>query len=150
VVRVLVWDPAHFVMVRRMLEGIRERAEDRPLVPPAVQFVARVGWILAAAGLLALFLAHRHFWAWFGATLLLLVPPFLGTADLEAILAGFLAIGVTLTGAVAFGSRWWSAYLLIASLVLLVLLLAPDAYARLDSSSWDWRRSRWWSLCLAR
>lgn len=31
--RALVWDLAHFVMVHRMLEGIKERAEARSLVP---------------------------------------------------------------------------------------------------------------------
>jgi hypothetical protein len=41
----------------------------------------------------------------------------------------FLAIGITLAGALAFGRRLWSVYLLIASCVAPVLLLAPDAYA---------------------
>jgi hypothetical protein len=62
VARVLVWDPAHFVMVHRVLEGIKERAEARPLVPVGVQVVARLGWLLAAAGLLAMFAAHRRWW----------------------------------------------------------------------------------------
>ena len=30
----LLWDPMHFVMEQRMLQGIKERAEGRPLVPP--------------------------------------------------------------------------------------------------------------------
>jgi hypothetical protein len=128
-IRVLIWDPAHFVMVHRVLVGIAERAEGRPLVPPALQFAARVGWLLAGATLLGVFLAHRRWWPWLALPALALVPPFLASGDLEAILAGFLAIGITLAGALAFGRRWWSVYLLIASFVALVLLLAPDAYA---------------------
>jgi hypothetical protein len=60
-----------------------------------------------------------------------LVPPFVASVDLDSALAGFPAIGITITiaGALAFGPRWWPAYLLIASFVALVLLLAPDAYA---------------------
>jgi hypothetical protein len=128
-IRVLFWDPAHFVMVHRVLEGIRERAEGRTLVTPAFQFVARVGWLLAGATLLGVFLAHRRWWPWLALPALALAPPFLASGDLEATLAGFLAIGITLAGALAFGRRWWSAYLLIASCVAMVLLLAPDAYA---------------------
>jgi hypothetical protein len=43
-------------------------------------------------------------------------------------LAGFLAIGIGVSGALVFGRRWWPAYLLIASAVLLVLILTPDAW----------------------
>jgi hypothetical protein len=129
VVRVLLWDPAHFVMVRRVLEGIKERAEGRPLVPGAVQVAARLGWLLAGAGLLGLFLARRRWWPWLTVPALVLLPPFLASRDPVASLAGFLAIGLTLAGALALGRRWWPAHLLLASVVLLVLLLAPDAYA---------------------
>jgi hypothetical protein len=128
-VGVLIWDPAHFVMVHRVLEGIKERAEGRPLVPEAVQFAARLGWLLAGAGLLGVFLAQRGWWPWLAPPALVLVPPLLASRDLDATLAGFLAIGITVAGALAFGHRWWPAYLLIAACVLLVLLFAPDAHA---------------------
>lgn len=52
-VQIPVWHPAHFVMVHRVLEGIKERAEGRSLVPDALQLIARIGWVLAGAGLLA-------------------------------------------------------------------------------------------------
>jgi hypothetical protein len=55
---------------------------------------------------------------------LILTPPLLATRDLGAALAGFLAIGISLSGALTFGRRWWPAYLIIATAVL----LAPDAY----------------------
>jgi hypothetical protein len=80
-----------------------------------VQVVARLGWLLAAAGLLAMFAAHRRWWPWLALPILVLVPPYLATRDLD--------------GALAFGRRWWPAYLLLASVVLLILLLTPDAYA---------------------
>jgi hypothetical protein len=129
VVRVVVWDPAHFVMVHRVMEGIKERAEGQPLVAPALQILARIGWLLAGASLLGLFLAHRRWSPWLATAVLVLVPPLLATGDLDSVLAGFLAIGITVAGALAFGRWWWPAYLLIATAVLLVLLLTPDAYA---------------------
>jgi hypothetical protein len=58
-----------------------------------------------------------------------LAPALLASGDWEAALAGFLALGIALGGALAWGRRWWPAFLLIAAAVLLVLLLAPDAYA---------------------
>jgi hypothetical protein len=129
VTRLLAWDPAHFVMVRRMLEGVRERAEGRPLVPGAAQLGARIGWLLAGAAVLGAFAAHRRWWAWLALPAVVLTPPLLAAGDWDATLAGFLALGITLGGALAFGRRWWPAYVLLASAVLLVLLLAPDAYA---------------------
>ena len=103
-IRVPVWDPAHFVMVRRVLEGIKERAEDRPLVSAGVHIAARVGWLLAGASLLGVFLMHRRWWPWLGLPALVLVPPYLATGDLDATLAGFLAIGITVAGALALGA----------------------------------------------
>src|SRR5262249_45750573 len=43
-VMALVWDPMHFVMEQRMLQGIKERAEGQPLVPAAVEVAAHLGW----------------------------------------------------------------------------------------------------------
>jgi membrane protease YdiL (CAAX protease family) len=51
------------------------------------------------------------------------------TGDLSSVLAGFLAAGITVAGFLAFGWRWCAPYVLIASAVALVLLLAPDSYA---------------------
>lgn len=126
---VLVWDPAHFVMVHRVLEGIKERAEGQPLVPEGVQMIARLGWLLASAALLGLFLAHRRWWPWLTLPGLVLAPSYLASRDVEAAMAGFLAIGITVAGALALGRSWWPAYLLITAGVLLILLLTPDAYA---------------------
>jgi hypothetical protein len=127
-VSALVWDPMHFVMEQRMLCGIKERAEGRPLVPAALILAARIGWLLAGACLLALFLARRGWRAWVLLPVALALPVVHSTGDWQAALAAFLAIGITLLGALAFGSRWWPPWLLLASVAALTLLLAPDAY----------------------
>ncbi len=126
--RMLIWDPLHFVMVQRMLRGIQERAEGQPLVMIGLQLVARVGWMLAGAAVLGLFVSRRRWLPWLALPAVVLMPGLLASGDWDAALAGFLAIGVTLSGVLAFGRRWWPAFLLIAAAVLLVLMLAPDAY----------------------
>jgi hypothetical protein len=125
----VIWDPMHFVMEQRMLQGIKERAEGRPFVAPVVQAAAHIGWALAGLGVLAVLLSHRRWWPW----LLLPVTPGLAilwfTGDLNSALAAFMAVGITVAGAVVFGWRWWPPYLVLASGVALVLLLAPDTFA---------------------
>jgi hypothetical protein len=91
-------------------------------------WLARIGWILAGACVLALFLVRRHWWPWVLLPVLIVVPVLWWTADWEAALAGFLSIGLTVLGALAFGRHWWPAYVLLATVVALLLLLAPDAY----------------------
>jgi hypothetical protein len=56
------------------------------------------------------------------------VPSVATAGDADAALAGFLAIGIMVAGALAFGRRWWPPFMLITAGVLLVLLLTPDAY----------------------
>ncbi len=124
----VLWDPMHFVMEQRMLQGIKERAEDQALVPPVVQLAAHIGWVAAGIGLLALFLAHRGWRPWLALPIGLVVLSTWLTGDLNSFLAGFLAIGITLLGFLAFGWRWLPPYVLIASGVALILLLTPDSY----------------------
>ena len=89
----------------------------------------RLGWALAGLGLLGLFLARRPWRAWLLLPIAVACPALWLTGDLNSVLAGFLACGITVAGFLAFGWRWWPPYLLIASAVALVLLLAPDSYA---------------------
>src|SRR5579859_1590512 len=96
-------------------------------VPPVVQAAAHIGWTLAGLGLLTVWLSRRRWWPWLA--LAPGVPILWSTSDLNSALAAFLAIGVTVVGALAYGWRWWPAYLLLASGVALVLLLAPDSFA---------------------
>jgi hypothetical protein len=125
----LVWDPMHFVMERRMLLGIKERAEGQPFVPPEVDVAAHAGWALGAVAVLALFLRRRTWRAWLLAPALAAVPPLWLTGDLNSALAAALAVGVTAAGALAFGWRRVWAYFPLATAVALVLLLAPDSYS---------------------
>jgi hypothetical protein len=124
----LLWDPTHFVMQQRMLRGIKERAEGQSLVPVAVLLVARAGWMLAAASLLGLFLARRRWRLWALLPMGVALPVLRSTGDWDATLAGFLAMGITVVGALALGRRWWPPYLWLATAVALMLLLAPDGY----------------------
>jgi len=48
--------------------------------------------------------------------------------DPDAALAAFLAIGITIVGALYHGRRWWAPLTTIAAAVMLTLLFAPDAY----------------------
>lgn len=126
--RALVRDPMHFVMQRRMLLGIKARAEGRPNPPAALDLAARAGWAAAGAALLGLFLRHRRTWPWLALPAVTTLPALLGAGDADAALAGFLAVGITMLGAVRFGRQWWPALAVIGAGVLLVLLFAPDAY----------------------
>jgi hypothetical protein len=127
ITRWLVWDPMHFVMVQRMLRGIKERVEGRPLVSSNMAIAARAGWTLAALSLLAVFLARR-WWSWLILPVAPTLIPLSMAGDWDAALVGFLATGVTTGGFLAFGRRWWGAYGLVSGCVLLLLLLAPEPY----------------------
>jgi hypothetical protein len=123
----LIWDPMHFVMEQRMLRGIKERAEGKPLVSTGMMLIARIGWVLAGTSLLGLFLARR--WRlWVLLAIVIVIPVLRLTDDWNATLAGFLAIGITLLGALAYGRHRWPPFLLLAVTVALILLLAPDPY----------------------
>jgi hypothetical protein len=126
--RWLLWDPMHFVMVQRMMRGIKERAEGHPLVHPPTMLAARLGWALAGLGLLGWFASRRHCRGWLLLPLVLPLPALWASADWDAALAAFLAVGITLAGALEYGRGWWATYLLVASGVAFVLLLTPDAY----------------------
>ena len=128
VANALLWDPIHFVMEQRMLRGIKERAEGVPLVSAVVVGMARTGWIVAGAGLVALFIVRRRQGLWILLAILPALPIVMSTGDRSAALAAFLAIGVTVLGALAFGRRWWPGYVLLASAVALILLVAQDPY----------------------
>jgi hypothetical protein len=128
VTRWLAWDPMHFVMVQRMLRGIKERSEGVPLVPVPWRLAARFGWVLAGAGLLLAFVTRRRGRWWLVVPVGLALAPLPSTGDGDAALAAFLAAGITVWVALARGRRFWPPYLLLASAVLLVLLFSPDPY----------------------
>lgn len=132
VLRNVVWQPAHFVMERQMLRGIRDRAEGSP--PPTV------GHMLASAGLvlggtfIVVLLASRRRWGWLLLPTAVATFAYVVTGGFEASLAGFVAFGVP---GVIWTLQAHDRFLtLIRSLavVLLVILAAPDAYVAIGFS----------------
>jgi hypothetical protein len=49
----------------------------------------------------------RNWWLWLALPLAVNLPIVVLTDDLNAVLAGFMAIGITIAGAPAFGWRCW-------------------------------------------
>jgi hypothetical protein len=123
----LLMDPIVFTMEKRMLLGLKARAEGRPDAPPALMGLAQVGWAAAGITVVVLFLSQRgrH---WLVLPLVAALPALLTSSDVQAGLAAFLAVGMTALGFLIFGRNWWGSLLVIGSVVLLTLLLAPDAY----------------------
>ena len=74
-------------------------------------------------------MTRRGWWPWLLLPVGVTAVPLWLTGDVNSFLAGFLAIGITTAGFLAFGWRWLAPYLLVACGVALVLLLAPDSYA---------------------
>jgi hypothetical protein len=126
VVTRLAFGPVHFVMERRMLLGVKARAEGRGGFTPW-EGAADFGFALAVVATALLLLRRRHAWRWLAAPTLLAAGVALGTRDLAAAAAGFVALGLTIAG-VPLLRRRWTVLLPVPAAVLLVLLLAPDAY----------------------
>jgi hypothetical protein len=127
----LLWDPVIFTMEKRMLLGLKTRAEGRPEAPAALMAIAQVGWAAAGIAVAGLFVRQRRRRYWLVLPLVAALPALLTSGDLQAGLAAFLAVGITVLGFLIFGRRWWGSFLVIASVVLLTLLLAPDAFIAL-------------------
>jgi hypothetical protein len=89
---------------------------------------AQIGWAAAALAVFAVFLSRRRRIVWLAVPIVVASPALALAGDRDAALAGFLAVGITVAGALVFGRHWWAPLAFIAALVLLVLLFAPDAY----------------------
>jgi hypothetical protein len=124
----LVTDPVYGVMEKQMLRGIKARAEGRPDTPLGLRVAATIGWLGTAATVAVLFLTRRRRWPWLVLPIGAALPALLTSSDLWAALAGFIAVGITLLGVLAFGRRWWGFFLLLGSAVMLTLLLVADAW----------------------
>jgi hypothetical protein len=125
---IMLVDPLVFTMERRMLLGVKARAEGRPDASPALMAVAHIGWIAAGLIITGLFLSQGHRRYWIFLCVVATLPALLMAQDVQAALAAFLSVGITVLGFLIFGRDWWGPLLIIASLVLLTLLLAPEAY----------------------
>lgn len=117
--------PLHFVMERRMLLGIQERVEGTgygrgPIV------LATLGFLLTAM-LTSWYLLRSGEAVWLFLTLAIAVSLLKGANDPRAAL-----IGVTATSLITLGllrlRHWWAVDAAAAAPVLLVLLIARDAY----------------------
>ena len=111
-----------------MLPGLKARAEGRPDAPLALISIAQLGWAAAGIAVAGLFLSkHRH-WFWLVLLVLAALPALIMSHDVQAGLVAFLGVGIPVLGFLNFGRGWWGSLLIIASIVLLTLLLAPEAY----------------------
>jgi len=127
-VTTMVVEPVVFTMEQRMLLGLKARAEGRPDAPAALMAIAQLGWVAAGITVAGLFVTQRRRRYWLVLPVVAALPALLTSSDVQAGLAAFLAIGVTVLGFLIFGRSWWGSFLVIGSVVLLTLLLAPDAY----------------------
>jgi hypothetical protein len=124
----MVVDPMVFTMERRMLLGLKARAEGRPEAPVALMVIAHLGWAAAGIIVAALFVSQRRRRYWLVLPVLAALPALLMGHDIQAALAAFIAVGITVLGFLILGKNWWGAILVIGSVVMLTLLLAPEAY----------------------
>lgn len=128
VVRMLIWDPLHFTVERHQMLGIKARAEAQPIAPSALVIPTRIGWIAAGVTVATLFLWRRERRPWLLLPVAAAMPALWLAHDPDAALAAFLAVGITIVGALMFGRSRWPIYTVIVTVVLLTLLLASDAY----------------------
>ena len=124
----MMLDPLVFTLERRMLLGLKARAEGRQDAPAALTILAHLGWAAAGITVAGLFLSQRRRWFWLALPILAALPALLMGHDLQAALAAFIAAGIIVLGFLIDGRSWWGPLLIIASIVLLTLLLAPEAY----------------------
>jgi hypothetical protein len=127
-VTTMVVDPVIFTMERRMLLGIKARAEGRPDAPAALTAIAQFGWAAAGITVAGLFVSQRRRRYWLALPVVAALPALLTSSDVQAALAAFIAVGITVLGFLIFGRSWWGSFLVIGSVVMLTLLLAPEAY----------------------
>lgn len=124
----MVADPVVFTMERRMLLGLKARAEGRPEAPVALMVFAQLGWAAAGIAVAGLLVSEQRRRYWLALPVVAALPALLTSSDVQAGLAAFLAVGIPVLGFLIFGRSWWGSFFVIGSIVMLTLLLAPDAY----------------------
>ncbi len=125
---IMLADPIVFTMERRMLLGLKSRAEGRPDTPAILMAIAYLGWTAAGITVAVLFLIERRRRFWLALPVVAALPTLLMSGDFQAALAAFLAAGITVLGFLIYGRSWWGPIFVIGSIVMLILLLAPEAY----------------------
>jgi hypothetical protein len=124
----MIVDPMVYTMGKRMLLGLKARAEGRPDAPAALLAFAHLGWIAAGITIAGLFVRQRRRRFWLALPVAAALPALLTSSDVQAALAAFLAIGISVLGFLIFGKSWWGSLLVIGPVVLLTLLLASESY----------------------
>lgn len=124
----LLFEPGHFAMERRMMKGIRVRAEAALGPGTTGQSLATTGFILTALSG-AFFIAWvRRKRLWLALPLAYAVLILIATADPQAALVGFTALVLVIVGCLHF-RRWWWVYLLSMFVYANAILLVDwDAY----------------------
>ena len=111
-----------------MLFGLKAHAEGHPEAPTTLTAIAQLGWAAAGITVVGLFVSQRRRRCWLVLPVAAALPALLTSNDVQAGLAAFLAVGITVLGFLIFGRGWWGSFLVIGSVVMLTLLVAPDAY----------------------
>jgi len=111
-----------------MLLGLKARAEGRLDAPMSFLAIAHAGWAAAGIAVVSLFLNRRRCRYCLALLVAAALPALLMSSDFQAALAAFLAAGITILGFLVFCRNWWGSFLIIGSIVMLTLLLAPEAY----------------------
>lgn len=121
----MVVEPVVFTMARPMLLGLQARAEGRLQIPAALTVLAQFGCAAGGIAIAFLFLCDRKHRYWL---MLPIAAALLMGRDVQAGLAAFIAAGIAMLGFLVFSRNWWGPFLINGSVVLLTLVLAPDAY----------------------
>ena len=124
----MIVDPMVYTMGKRMLLGLKARAEGRPDAPAALMAFAHLGWIAAGITIAGLFVRQRRRGFWLALPVTAALPALLTSSDVQAALAAYLAVGIPVLGFLIFGKSWLGSLLVIGPVVLLTLLLASEAY----------------------
>lgn len=121
-------DQGHFVMEKKMMFGIKRRAEGKPGPPEWLHILATAGFIAAGLGCALLILARTIKWLWLSLPLAYFLLILLSTSDLCSAIVGFVALILVLFGFLVFRRRWLLYFVLFWIYTFSVLLFSSDAY----------------------
>lgn len=124
----LFFEPGHFAMERRMMKGIKLRAEGKLGAGGVGQSLATTGFILAALISAVFIFTRRRKRAWLAPPLVYGVLIIIATSDFRAALVGMTAVLLMIAGGLYFRRWWWAYWLMMFIYVNVVFLLPWDAY----------------------
>jgi hypothetical protein len=122
------FEPGHFAMERRMMKGIKVRAEGIMGSDSVAQSLATTGFILAAL-ISALFVFRKpRKRPWLILPLVYTGLIIIGTADIQAALVGLTAVLLMIAGGLFFGRMWWVYWISMYIYAQIVFIMPWDAY----------------------